>query len=223
MHDYRWLHQFCLERFGSEAALEAVLPTPLAPEALAALPDDRYLSAMSLRIFRAGMTHAVVDARWPAFEAAFFGFDPEKVVLMGGEHLERLMQDERLIRHLGKLRSVPLNAQFILDVAREQGGFGRWLADWPCDDIVGLWRRLSKGATQLGGLSAPRFLRMVGKDTFIPTDDVVAALKAQGVLDKAPTSQRDQAAMQAAFNQWHAESGRPLCQLSVMLAHTANR
>jgi 3-methyladenine DNA glycosylase Tag len=74
----------------------------------------------------------------------------------------------------------------------------------------------------LGGLSAPRFLRMVGKDTFIPTDDMVAALKAQGVIDKAPTSQKDLAQVQAAYNQWHAESGRPLCQLSVMLAHTVN-
>ncbi|MFO6017425.1 DNA-3-methyladenine glycosylase I, partial [Pseudomonas aeruginosa] len=30
------------------------------------------------------------------------------------------------------------------------------------------------------------------------------------------------AAVQAAFNQWREESGRPLCQLSVMLAHTVN-
>ena len=72
------------------------------------------------------------------------------------------------------------------------------------------------------GLSAPRFLRMVGKATFIPTDDMVAALKAQQIIDKAPTSQKDLALVQAAFNQWHAESGRPLCQLSVMLAHTVN-
>ena len=41
---------------------------------------------------------------------------------------------------------------------------------------------------------------MVGKDTFVPTDDMVAALKAQGVIDKAPTSQKDLAAVQAAFN-----------------------
>ncbi len=44
----------------------------------------------------------------------------------------------------------------------------------------------------------------------------------QGIIDKAPTSQRDQAAMQAAFNQWQAESGRPLCHLSAMLAYTVN-
>lgn len=222
MHDYKWLHEFCLNRFGSAKALEAKLPQPRSEAELRALSDDRYLSLISLRIFRAGLKHSLVDAKWPAFEEVFFGFDPEKVVLMGAERLENLMQDARLIRHLGKLKSVPGNAQFILDVRREKGSFGALIADWPVTDIVGLWKYLAKHGNQLGGLSAPRFLRMVGKDTFIPTDDMVAALKAQGVIDKAPTSQKELAAVQAAFNQWQAESGRPLCQLSVMLAHTVN-
>ncbi|NQD80629.1 DNA-3-methyladenine glycosylase I [Pseudomonas sp. CrR14] len=238
MHDYRWMHEYCVNRFGSVEALEARLPQPASDKKLRALSDDRYLSIMSLRIFRAGLKHSLVDAKWPAFEEVFFGFDPEKVVLMGGERLERLMQDVRLIRHLGKLKSVPRNAQFILDVERgalsgpaaavktitpKPGfAFGALIADWPVTDIVGLWHWLAKQGTQLGGLSAPRFLRMVGKDTFIPTDDMVAALKAQKIIDKAPTSQRDRAAVQAAFNQWHEQSGRPLCQLSVMLAHTVN-
>ncbi|UZT76763.1 DNA-3-methyladenine glycosylase I [Ectopseudomonas chengduensis] len=222
MRDYKWLHEFCLNRFGSAKALEAMLPQPRSDAELRALSDDRYLSLISLRIFRAGLKHSLVDAKWPAFEEVFFGFDPEKVVLMGAERLESLMQDARLIRHLGKLKSVPRNAQFILDVRREKGSFGTLIADWPVTDIVGLWKYLAKHGSQLGGLSAPRFLRMVGKDTFVPTDDMVAALKAQGVIDKAPTSLKDLAAVQAAFNQWQAESGRPLCQLSVMLAHTVN-
>ncbi|KFC46981.1 hypothetical protein GY12_09790, partial [Micrococcus luteus] len=104
----------------------------------------------------------------------------------------------------GKLKSVPRNAQFILDVRHEKGSFGTLIADWPVSDIVGLWKYLAKHGNQLGGLSAPRFLRMVGKDTFVPTDDVVAALKAQGVIDKAPTSLKDLAAVQAVFNQWQA-------------------
>lgn len=222
MHDYKWLHEYCLNRFGSAAALEARLPKPSSAAALRAVPDDRYLSLIALRIFRAGLKHSLVDAKWPAFEQAFFGFDPHKVVLMSGEHIERLMQNAQLIRHLGKLKCVPRNAQFVLDVAKEKGSFGNLLADWPGSDIVGLWRYLARHGSQLGGVSAPRLLRMAGKDTFVPSTDVVAALKAQGIIDKAPTSQRDQAAMQAAFNQWQAESGRPLCQLSAMLAYTVN-
>lgn len=222
MRDYQWLYEYCLNRFGSVEALEARLPQPKSPAELAAVSDDRYLSLISLRIFRAGLKHSLVDAKWPAFEEVFFGFVPEKVVLIGGERLESLMQDTRIIRHLGKLKSVPRNAQMVLDVAREYGSFGKLLADWPVTDIVGLWKLLAKRGNQLGGLSAPRFLRMAGKDTFIPTDDMVAALKAQEIIDKAPTSQKDLAQVQAAFNQWHEQSGRPLCQLSVMLAHTVN-
>jgi len=47
-------------------------------------------------------------------------------------------------------------------------------------------------------------------------------LNAQKIVDKVPTSLRDLATVQGAFNQWHAESGRPMCQLSMMLAYTVN-
>jgi len=222
MRDYKWLHEYCLNRFGSAAALEAQLPVPASARQLRELPDDRYLSMIALRVFRAGLKHSLVDAKWPVFEQVFFGFDPEKVVLMGAEHLERLMQDERIIRHLGKLKSVPRNAQMVLDVAKEKGSFGALIADWPVSEITGLWKYLAKHGHQLGGLSAPRLLRMVGKDTFVPTYDVVAALNAQQIIDKVPSSLRDLAIVQDAFNQWHAESGRPMCQLSMMLAYTVN-
>ncbi len=222
MRDYKWLHEYCLNRFGSAAALEARLPQPRSAAQLRAIGDDRYLSTLALRVFRAGLKHSLVDAKWPAFEQVFFGFDPEKVVLMSAEHLERLMQDARIIRHLGKLKSVPRNAQMILDVQKDHGSFAAFIADWPVTDIVGLWKYLTRHGNQLGGLSAPRFLRMAGKDTFVPTGDVAAALVAQGVVDKQPTSQRELALVQEAFNQWHEQSGRPLCQLSVMLAHTVN-
>ncbi|WP_426111883.1 DNA-3-methyladenine glycosylase I [Pseudomonas sp. DSP3-2-2] len=222
MQDYKWLNEYCLNRFGSANALEAHLPTPKTTRQLQAISADRYLSTMALRVFRAGLKHSLVDSKWPAFEEVFYRFDPEKVVLMGADHLERLMQDARIIRHLGKLKSVPRNAQLILDIEQEHGSFGQFIAQWPVDDITGLWQYIAKHGNQMGGLSTPRFLRMVGKDTFIPTWDVVAALNAQKIVDKVPTSKRDQAIVQQVFNQWHSESGRPLCQLSAMLAFTVN-
>src|SRR6218665_4015858 len=200
MHDYKWLNAYCLNRFGSQAKLEAQLPSVKTPAQLRKISDDRYLSLIALRVFRAGLKHSLVDAKWPAFEEVFFKFDPEKVVLMSAEHLERLMQDARIIRHLGKLKSVPRNAQFVLDVAHEKGSFGALIADWPVTDIVGLWTYLKKRGHQLGGLSAPRFLRMIGKDTFVPSYDVVAGLNAQKIVDKVPTSQRHHPPVQAPLN-----------------------
>lgn len=222
MRDFQWMLEYGINRFGSLKALEARLPHAATQAQLLAVPDDRYLSLIALRVFRAGLRHSVVDAKWPNFEEVFWRFDPEKVVLMSAEHIERLMQETRIIRHLGKLKSVPRNAQMLLDIRREFGSFGAFLAQWPEHDIVGLWRYLAKHGHQLGGLSAPRFLRMAGKDTFVLSDDVVAALVAQGIVTKRPTSQGDLVLVQEAFNAWQAQSGRPLCQLSMLLALTVN-
>lgn len=199
-------------------ALEARLPQPRMPGELRALPDDRYLSQMSLRIFRAGLRHSLVDAKWPAFEEAFLGFDPHRVRAMPDEALDRLLGDDRLIRHGGKIRAVRDNAAMMLEIAAAHGGFGAWLADWPAADITGLWEALARRFSQMGGNSGPMFLRMVGKDTFVLSPSVVAALKRWGVAAAAPKNRRDRAAVQACFNQWAAETGRPLCQLSVILA-----
>src|SRR5437870_13637135 len=105
------------------AALDARLPTPKTAEQLRATPDDRYLSQMSLRVFRAGLKHSLVDAKWPAFEEVFYGFEPRRVRAMSDEALEGLLGNARLIRHWGKLRAVRDNAAAMIAVAQEHGSF----------------------------------------------------------------------------------------------------
>ena len=204
-----------------ELSLEAMLgEPPLKREALLALPDDRIFSVLTRRIFRAGLKHALVDAKWPAFEQAFYRFDPEAVQAMSDEMLEGLMQNEGIIRHFAKIKATRENAVMMVELAQEYGSVARMIADWPEEDIVGLWTLLKKRGRQLGGNSAAYFLRMLGKDTFMLTDDVVTALKAQGVIDRKPTAQRDLKLVQQAFNRWREQSGRPLCQISRLLAHS---
>lgn len=99
-----------LKRTGGEAKLEAQLPVPKTPKQLAAVSDDRYLSQMCLRVFRAGLKHALVDSKWPAFEEVFHGFVPGRVTLMNDEEMEACMGNKALIRHWAKLTSVRANA-----------------------------------------------------------------------------------------------------------------
>src|SRR6202047_2738897 len=139
------------------AALEARMSQPRSTAALKALTDDRYLSQMSLRIFRAGLKHSLVDAKWPAFEEVFGGFEPRRVRAMSDEALEALLGDRRLIRHWGKLKSVRDNAASTIAIAEEHGGFGAWLADWPATGIVGLWGALAKRLSEMGGARGPHF------------------------------------------------------------------
>lgn len=207
---------------GGRSELESILPEVKSSSALADLPDSFYLSEMSRRVFRAGLRHSVIDAKWPAFELAFMGFDPFDVSMMSDDVLEAQMQNRAIIRHLGKIRSVRVNAQMVRELSLEYDGFGRFLAQWPEDDIVGLWLLLKKRGSQLGGMSASRFLRMVGKDTFLLTDDVVAVLISQSLLSKKPTAQRDMRQAQEVFSEWQQQSGLPLSHISKIVSCTAD-
>jgi 3-methyladenine DNA glycosylase Tag len=217
VHSFGPIIEAARTRLGA-AALEARLTQPRSPAELKAVADDRYLSQMELRIFRAGLKHSLVDAKWSAFEEVFERFEPRRVRAMSDEALEALLGDRRLIRHWGKLKSVRDNAAAMIGVAEEHGSFGAWLANWPGTEIVELWEALAKRFSQMGGNSGPTFLRMVGKDTFILTYAVTAALKQWGAVDAPPKNRKDRAAVQSCFNAWAAETGRPLCQLSLILA-----
>jgi len=205
-------------RAGGAAALEARLPGPKTPAELRALGDDRYLSLISLRVFRAGLRHAMVDAKWPAFEEAFEGFEPRRLRMLSDEDLDLLLTDRRLIRHAAKIHAVRANAAALCEIAEQAGSFGAYLADWPGADVVGLWDDLAKRLRQMGGNSGPYFLRMSGKDTFLLSGDVGRGLQVHGVVDRPPKGKGDRRKAQAAFNDWAADSGRPLCQLSMILA-----
>ena len=215
------IEKAALKRIGEKELKERFrdrIPKLKTAAALRKVSDDRYLSLMALRIFRAGLKHEMVDAKWPAFEDAFFGFDPHRVAAMSDEAVEALMKDARLIRHLGKLKAVHANGAAMIELAAEKKSCGDYLAAWPGDNIVGLWDDLAKRFQHLGGGSGPQFLRMAGKDTFVLSDWVVKALNEWGAFKGTPKSKGDRAKVQALFNAWTEETGKPLAQLSMTLA-----
>lgn len=218
MKKFQWLYEHALQHKGAE--LESLLPRPISGSALVAKSDTVLFSTLTRRVFHAGLKHSLVDSKWPAFEQALHGFDPYKVALMSDDQLENLMQNDQIIRHWGKIKATRLNAVMMLEMAEKYGSCAQWIADWPEEDIIGLWRELKKNGSHLGGNSGAYFLRMIGKDTFVLTDDVVAALKALGIVDKRPTGKKDLQIVQNAFNEWRAESQRPLCHISRLLSFT---
>ncbi|MGF1726068.1 DNA-3-methyladenine glycosylase I [Photobacterium nomapromontoriensis] len=206
------------ERKGGVAELEKRLVTPLTVEQLKTIGDDRWLAAFSQKVFQSGMSWQVVRKKWPNFESVFFGFDIEKMLLMPIEMWERKATDPAIIRHLGKVMTIPANAQMIHDVALQHGSFADFVANWPGDDITGLWCYLKKHGARLGGNTGPYTLRIMGKDTFILSQDTEAYLRQCGIIDGGRDTQKSLTATQKTFNEWQQESGRPLCQISQIIA-----
>lgn len=225
MRDFNAIFAVAAKRKGGAPALEAMLAETASrsPAEIAATPDDRILAEMSRRIFNAGFSSKVIAEKWPAFEAAFDGFDPRACAFMTEERFDALLKDRGIVRNAAKIKAVTVNARLLLDLAAEHGSAAGFLAGWPDTDHVGLLDLLRKRGSHLGGDAAGRFLRGIGKPAFIMTPDVVAALIREGVLDKAPSARRDFAAVQAAFNAWMAQSGRDLTAISRVLALSVER
>lgn len=207
-------------RKGGAAAVLSDTRPPLSPEALAAIPDDRWLATMAKVIFQAGISWQVVEAKWPGIEAAFGRFDPAPLALMDDARFDALLADPRIIRSGAKVAAIRDNAAFVCRVSAEHGGFGRRIADWPAADFGGLLDWLGREGSRLGGNSGAYMLRFMGRDGWILSRDVVARLIAEGVIDGPPTSRKARAAVQAAFDRWQAESGLTLTAISRTLAQS---
>ena len=214
--EHHW--QNALLHYQNCALIKAHYPVIKGPAALKRVTDAQYLSLISRRVFRAGMKHSVIDSKWSAFEEAFWQFDPRACQLIDDARFEVLMQNKALIRHWGKMKTIPVNALMVSDITRQYGSFGQFLAQWPVSSIIDLWLLLKKQGSHLGGDGAARFLRMAGKDTFVLSDDVVRALINEGIVTKKPTSLRDLKATQTYFNELHAESGLAYSAISMVLA-----
>ena len=116
---------------GGLEALEAILPKPALPEDLAAIPDHRWLSMMTKRIFQSGFVWSVVEAKWDRFETAFEGFETRRLAMYADEELDRLIGDARIIRNGMKIRSAIENARFLVDLTDEYGAAGAFFVNWP--------------------------------------------------------------------------------------------
>jgi 3-methyladenine DNA glycosylase Tag len=219
MEAFAEIHQRALERQGGRAALGRLLPVVKSPRQLARTQDHRWLAQMARCLFQAGFVWRVVDDKWDGFEEVFFGFPPEKIVMLSPEQIDRFAQNPLIIRNRQKVISVQRNARLVLEVGREHGSFGKFIAGWPEQDLVGLFDYLKKHGDRLGGMTGQRVLRNMGKDTFIVTGDVVRCLRAAGLaIADSPTSKRDLLRIQEAFNTWQAESGLPYSHMSRICA-----
>ena len=219
MTRFESVYREACEKQGGEAKLEKLMPRVRSRRALAAGKDDRWLAQMTRCIFQAGFVWRVVDHKWDDFEDVFFGFPPEKIVMLSPDQIDRFAQNPRIIRNRQKVLSVQANAHFILDTAREHGSFGKFVSRWPADDLVGLFAHMKKHGSRLGGMTGQRVLRNMGKDTFVITGDVVRCLQRSGLdIGDNPGSKRELSLIQAGFNQWHAESGLPYSHISRICA-----
>lgn len=222
MHTFSEIYDLAIAKQGSIEALEKRLPKILSSKALTKKTMNEYLASMSWRIFAAGLSRQVIDNKWDDIFKAYHEFDIEYLANLSDEELEAYMQDERVIRHWGKIIALRHNAQTLYELQKQGVNFGEYLANWDVSDTLGLWQDLTKQFKQLGGNSGPYFLRIVGKDTFMFSSDVIQGLKQFANIYDEIKYKNTKLVAQEAFNTWHDESKIPMAHISMTIALAAD-
>lgn len=77
--------------------------------------EDALFERISLEGFQAGLSWLTILKRREGFREAFLGFSIDKVAKMSESDVERLLLNEGIIRHRGKIQAVINNARIIKD------------------------------------------------------------------------------------------------------------
>jgi len=148
-----------------------------------------------------------------------FGVLVDKLLMMPPDMLEQKATDERIVRNYKKVKTISENAYMIHEIAQEHGSFSQFVANWPADDIIGLWAYLKKHGSRLGGNTGPYALRALGKDTFLLSRDVENYLRAHKIIDGGLQTKKSLSAAQSFFNEMQKQSGLSMQELSLIVAY----
>jgi len=88
--------------------------------------DKRLFEKLCLEGFQSGLSWRVILAKRDNFRRAFDGFDFHQVARYGPSRVERLLLDEGIVRHRGKIEAVIHNAKRAVDLEREYGSLAAY-------------------------------------------------------------------------------------------------
>ncbi|EFA81164.1 DNA-3-methyladenine glycosylase I [Heterostelium album PN500] len=76
----------------------------------------RLFEMLSLGVTQCGLSWNIVFKRRDSYRVAFSQFNIENISKFTGEDIDRLMKNEQLIRHRGKLEAIVNNAKMVLEL-----------------------------------------------------------------------------------------------------------
>lgn len=95
--------------------------------------DRRLFEKLCLEGFQSGLSWRTILAKRENFRRAFEGFDFHRVARFGGSHVARLLQDEGIVRHRGKIEAVINNARCAVELQAEHGSLAAYFWQFEVD------------------------------------------------------------------------------------------
>lgn len=89
--------------------------------------DFKLFEKICLEGFQSGLSWRTILAKREGFRKAFHGFDYHKIAKFDDADVQRLLQDQGIVRHRGKIEAVINNAKRAIEIAAKEGSLASFI------------------------------------------------------------------------------------------------
>lgn len=142
--------------------------------------DHRLFEKLSLEGFQSGLSWRTILAKRENFRAAFHDFDFDRIARFAARDVERLLKDQGIVRHRGKIEAVVNNARRARELVKRDGSLAAFIWRYEPDEASLAPPQTESTSTESVALS--KDLKKLGW-RFVGPTTVYAFMQAMGLIN----------------------------------------
>jgi len=142
--------------------------------------DHRLFEKLSLEGFQSGLSWRTILAKRENFRAAFHHFDFDRIARFTERDLDRLLKDEGIVRHRGKIEAVINNARRARELVKRDGSLAAFV--WSYEPEVEQLGEPQSVSTSAASVALSKDLKKLGW-RFVGPTTAYAFMQAMGLIN----------------------------------------
>lgn len=142
--------------------------------------DRRLFEKLCLEGFQSGLSWRTILAKRENFRAAFRHFDFDAIARFTEGDVERLLKDQGIVRHRGKIEAVVNNAKRAQELVRQEGSLAAYV--WRYEPAAGELAKPQTASTSAASIALSKDLKKRGW-SFVGPTTVHAFMQAMGLIN----------------------------------------
>lgn len=142
--------------------------------------DHRLFEKLSLESFQSGLSWRTILGKRENFRAAFHGFEFDRIARFTQRDLDRLLKNQGIVRHRGKIEAVVNNARRTQELVKREGSLAAFL--WRYEPDAEQLAKPQTASTSAESIALSKDLKKQGWKFVGPTT-VYAFMQAMGLIN----------------------------------------
>lgn len=142
--------------------------------------DQRLFEKLCLESFQSGLSWRTILAKRENFRAAFHSFDFNKIARFTQRDVDRLLKDEGIVRHRGKIEATINNAKQARELVKREGSLAAFI--WRYEPDPTQLTTPQTASTSAASIALSKDLKKLGWKFVGPTT-VYAFMQAMGLIN----------------------------------------